>query len=44
MLHGDLKYEAIAKCFRSDEARTASFLNESPNTLIGKESLEIYVF
>ena len=47
MLYRDLKHEAIAKCFRSDKACTASFLNvlqnPSLNTLIHEKSLEIYV-
>ena len=38
--------EATADCFRSDKARTASFLNgfkNGPfNTLIREESLKIY--
>ena len=43
----DLKHEAIAECFRSYRARTASFLNdfkhESINMLIREESLKITV-
>ena len=44
----DLKHEAIAECFKSDKARTASFLNglknKSLNTLIRKEISKINVF
>ena len=47
MLYRDLKHEAIAKSFRPDKARTASFLNvfwnSPPNALIREESLEIYL-
>ena len=41
----DIKHEAIAECFKSDKARTASFLNGLKNkpliTLIREESLKI---
>ena len=34
MLYRDLKHEAIAECFRSDKARTASFLNELLSSIL----------
>ena len=44
----DIKYEAIAECFRPDKARIARFLNglknKPLNTLISEESLKINVF
>ena len=47
VLYRDLKHNAIAECFRSDKARTASFFNglknKSLHTLIREESLKIYV-
>ena len=43
----DSKYEVTAECFRSNKARTASFLNrfknEALNTLIREERLKINV-